>query len=442
MDDLYWLNIGATVAIQAVSYGVILTASIYTTYLMERMNRSYHEINFIFGMQYTVFLSIGIFDTIRNLVGISPIPKPIVWIFGILVWFLGYVLSIFFVTDYDAFFGFVASFSGIGSGILYWSSSECYMCLSEGKPKNTYATGLVSLSSAVFLWFYPYYVGPKAIWEYELRGFVFYGTIILIISVCISMYVLAEARHLQSVNDRNQDYSLAGSRYKNDDNDITATITITTKELTLKQYITRSLFFLGMTLYQSLYYVPFSNLSYQMQLANYDIPSVRYVTASLGASSCIGKLLCMCIVTKYPRLKKPIFIASSLLITISIIIWLYATNYSDFVAFAFIYGFATGSKSSLVFQILSELSHDGDDDHHHQNGIASHKKRNSIDDRTNENAPLLNGLSLSLTIGNLISTLVGRYQLETINDAINYSVGVSCVFNVVFIMFYLIHLYM
>jgi len=309
MDPRYAVIAGCV--IHALTRGNILISGIYTRDLQRTSGADIAEIEFAFGVQFSVFLvmqyvmfivksTLSFFTDfresienacIRTLVlkrNVSPnsvlANHPIeylLWVFGTVLWLSGYLASMFYTHDIPSFTTIISLLIGTGSGIVYWLTcthipaifKDTEYLLGGTLSERTICLGLMHMAPEVYMILYPLYVRSlpsvagesSSLWYESAKHLTIAGSIIL----CLC--VVAVAHTPLSMEDKEAREAAQSKQSR----EVSASV----------------LFFLyiGAATYQSAYFVPFVKMNHYVEA---EVPTIdSQAIIYMGIGSVIGRIL-------------------------------------------------------------------------------------------------------------------------------------------------------
>lgn len=315
----------------------------------------------------------------------QPRRHHLAWVAAVAIWFAGRASLLAAYTNYTQFIAIQVSLVAFGSGLLYWLSNSLYPILfSEenvwGKriKERTIGIGLVTLAPAVYTLTYPFLANrtlvaatPGSYWYENAFHVTVFGT--LIIAPMSFMLNLMEPAYISGGVDTNK--------------------SVKPRFAQRAGLAAKFFFFLSAFAYQAAFYIPYAELTYQVQtMLGYS----GNVIVILGGGSCAGRVVIPLIASCIQGSHWPLLFAMYLGMSFSLWSWRYWVNtYADYLLFGFLYGFFTGAIQTMLMVCTVDMA----------SPVAKDKQASY------ENH--LEALATSLFLGSLTSALVVKYALAS-----------------------------
>jgi len=308
--------------LHAIVLGNVFTFGLFIPELSVKMNRDTTDVAFIGSMEYLLFLFSGLLVLLnRSSYDNAPV------IIGVILWFIGYLTSIFITNNYVIFTGVFVTFAGIGSGLVYWSTLSMVPTWFWGQ-KDLVVCGLtlrrvplamatLSLSPACYNLIFPYAV--EAYGTGILLNESWPSTYIITVPICATiMFIIALITH-----------RVVGEHNEHRDGDYTSKISF-------------SFLLIGIICFQSAFFVPYVYVVPYMETFNATVAETSLATSLIGAGSICGRIIFALLCARF-SMPGELMTFNSCCMSSILFIWLICKDPTGMIIFSFFYGFTSGA---------------------------------------------------------------------------------------------------
>jgi len=309
--------------LHAIVLGNVFTFGLFIPELSVKMGRDTTDVAFIGSMEYLLFLFSGLL-VLLNRSSHDNAPAVI----GVILWFIGYLTSIFVTNDYVIFTGVFVTFAGLGSGLVYWSTLAMVPTWFWSRKEELVVCGLtlrrvplamatLSLSPACYNLVFPYAV--EAYGTGLLFNQSWSSTYIITVPICAIVMLIISLNTHRIVGEHNEN-----------------------REGDYRSKLSFSLLLIGIICFQSAFFVPYVYIVPYMETFNATVAETSLATSLIGGGSICGRIIFALLCSTF-GMPGELMAFNSYCMSIILFIWLICKDVIGMTIFSFFFGFTSGA---------------------------------------------------------------------------------------------------